>query len=57
VQNFFKKSLKGIGVPNLHLERVRETLLPIPPFNEQKRITYQIEKLLTQVTKISNALK
>ena len=56
VQGFFKKSLKGIGVPNLHLECIRETLLPIPPFEEQKRITRQIEQLLTQITKITSAL-
>ena len=30
IQDYFKSSLKGIGVPNLHLEHIRTTLIPIP---------------------------
>ncbi len=26
----FKKRLKGIGVPNLHLEEIREVVMPVP---------------------------
>jgi type I restriction enzyme S subunit len=34
----FNKRLKGIGVPNLHLEEIREVEIPLPPLLEQKRI-------------------
>ena len=54
VQSFFKKSLKGIGVPNLHLERIRETLLPIPPYNEQIKITKTTNNLISLCEKIGS---
>lgn len=38
VQEYFNNSLKGIGVPNLHLEHIRKTLISIPPYSEQKQI-------------------
>lgn len=44
-QCYFRKSLKGIGVPNLHLEQIRETLVPVPPKNEQIRIYEAVENL------------
>jgi len=34
----FNKRLKGIGVPNLHLEEIREVEIPFPPLPEQHRI-------------------
>jgi len=34
----FKGSLKGIGVPNLHLKDIRKATIPLPPLAEQKRI-------------------
>ena len=42
IQDYFNSSLKGIGVPNLHLEHIRTTLIPIPPINEQKRISKKV---------------
>ena len=45
VQEYFKKSLKGIGVPNLHLEHIRKTLIPIPPYAEQKQIVEFTNKI------------
>ena len=44
IQDYFKSSLKGIGVPNLHLENIRTTLIPIPPINEQKKIAEKISQ-------------
>ena len=44
IQDYFKSSLKGIGVPNLHLEHIRTTLIPIPPANEQKEIAEKISQ-------------
>ena len=46
VQDYFNSSLKGIGVPNLHLEHIRKTLIPIPSKNEQKHIVNKIEEIL-----------
>jgi type I restriction enzyme S subunit len=38
-KNQFNKRLKGVGVPNLHLEEIREVLVPFPKsLVEQKRI-------------------
>ena len=45
IQDYFNSSLKGIGVPNLHLEHIRTTLIPIPPINEQKRISKKVDQL------------
>ena len=44
IQDYFKSSLKGIGVPNLHLEHIRTTLIPIAPINEQKKIAEKISQ-------------
>ena len=46
IQEYFNSSLKGIGVPNLHLEHIRKTLVPIPTINEQKLIVDKIEAIL-----------
>ncbi len=46
IQNYFNGSLKGIGVPNLHLEHIRTTLVPVPPISEQKRIAEKINELM-----------
>ena len=45
IQDYFNSSLKGIGVPNLHLEHIRTTLIAIPPINEQKRISKKVDQL------------
>ena len=47
VQDYFKSSLKGIGVPNLHLEHIRTTLIPVSPLNEQKRIADKVSQLFS----------
>ena len=52
VQTHFFKSLKGIGVPNLHLEHIRHTLIPIPPISEQGRCVSKIEKLIPIIASI-----
>ena len=55
-QDYFKGSLKGIGVPNLHLEQIRTALIPICPFSEQQRITAKIKALFDMLDGIENAL-
>ena len=56
VQEYFHKSLKGIGVPNLHLEHIRKTLIPIPPYAEQQRIIRKSKKGLDALNEIAGIL-
>ena len=56
VQKYFKRSLKGIGVPNLHLEQIRKTLIPIPPYQEQLRIMEKINIFLNKLDEIEVSL-
>lgn len=44
VKRQFDRSLKGIGVPNLHLKEIKKTVIPIPPFNIQKHIANTLDK-------------
>ena len=53
IQNYFNSSLKGIGVPNLHLEHIRKTLIPIPPCTEQDRIILRADTFLSLVEQIA----
>ena len=53
IQGYFNSSLKGIGVPNLHLEHIRKTLIPIPPYTEQDRIISRADILLPLVEQIA----
>ncbi len=53
IQGYFNSSLKGIGVPNLHLEHIRKALIPIPPCVEQDRIISQADMLLPLVEQIA----
>jgi len=41
----FSKSLKGVGVPNLHLKDIRTTKIPDASITEQDRFSNQISKL------------
>ena len=53
IQDYFNDSLKGIGVPNLHLEHIRKALIPIPPYAEQDRIISRADMLLPLVEQIT----
>lgn len=55
-QCYFRKSLKGIGVPNLHLEQIRETLVPVPPKKEQVKIYEAVENLNRFIEMIEESL-
>ena len=56
VQEYFNNSLKGIGVPNLHLEHIRKTLIPIPPHSEQKQIAELLNNIFLKMDDILNTL-
>ncbi|WP_286732889.1 MULTISPECIES: restriction endonuclease subunit S [Sphingobacterium] len=45
VQGQFRANLKGIGVPNLHLENIRSTCVPVCSLKEQNKIVSVIDQL------------
>lgn len=45
VKGYFDSSLKGIGVPNLHLKNIRETPIKIYDLETQKAIVEKIDKV------------
>ena len=45
----FNGHLTGIGVPNLHLNDICKTIIPLPPLSEQKRIVTAIEAIFAQI--------
>ena len=45
----FDKCLIGIGVPNLHLVHIKQTILPLPPLAEQQRIVKRLDEVLKLV--------
>lgn len=48
----FNKRLKGIGVPNLHLEEIREVLIPFPKLKiEQQRIVAILDEVFDGIAK------
>jgi type I restriction enzyme, S subunit len=38
----FNASLKGIGVPNLHLKEIRKTKIPVPPISLQREFARRV---------------
>ena len=56
VQDYFNSSLKGIGVPNLHLEHIRTVLIPIAPIHEQKKIAEIVQKYTSILEYIEKSL-
>ena len=52
----FNGHLTGIGVPNLHLNDICKTIIPLPPLSEQQRIVTKIEELFAQLDCITTTL-
>lgn len=44
----FNHSLKGIGVPNLHLNKIRATKIILPPLELQEKLAERIEQIDAQ---------
>ena len=55
-KNQFNGHLTGIGVPNLHLNDICKTMIPLPPISEQKRIVSKIEELFEALDQIQSNL-
>ena len=46
----FEKSIsKGMGVPNLHLNQIKNVKIPLPSIEQQQKIVTQIEELEKQI--------
>ncbi len=41
-----RKKAEGTSQPNLNIQKIKDIILPFPPFSEQKRIVEKIEELL-----------
>ena len=41
----FKRSLKGIGIPNLHLKEIKRVKIPVPPIELQNKFAERVEKI------------
>ena len=52
-ENFIRQGGGG-AQPNISKEKIVETLLPVPPFNEQKRIVNEVEKWFSIIDKIES---
>ena len=52
----FKRSLKGIGVPNLHLKEIKKVKIPIPPIELQNKFAQRVEKIEKLSFNFSNAI-
>ncbi|MDY0362994.1 MAG: restriction endonuclease subunit S [Desulforegulaceae bacterium] len=50
-------SIKGIGVPDLHLKEIKKFQIPVPPLNTQTQFAEKVEKIETQKQKMQNSLK
>jgi len=49
----FNKRLKGIGVPNLHLEEIREVIMSYPEdLAEQEHIVVKIDKMRSEILRL-----
>ncbi len=56
IQSRYTSAKKVTAIPNLTLEIIRDTFLPLPPLAEQKRITRYIEKIFNVLDTISAEL-
>jgi len=52
-KNQFNKRLKGMGVPNLHLEEIREVVISFPKLiNEQRKVVQKLDAFSAETKKL-----
>lgn len=47
------RSIKGIGVPDLHLDQIQKFLMPLPPLNQQKIFASRVQEIRAMQTEQS----
>lgn len=52
----FNDSLKGIGVPNLHLKEIRKTIITVPPLPLQHLFAQRIEQIERQKSAVQKSI-
>lgn len=52
VQEQAKENTRGVGNKNWVLDDIKNTIVPLPPLNEQKRIVARIEEIFAQIDKM-----
>lgn len=52
VKTEFDKSVSGAVVKNLNSDKVRDTLIPLPPLKAQQRIVEKLEEILPQLEQL-----
>jgi len=55
VQSQFHQTVAGAVVKNLNSDKVKETLIPLPPLAEQQQIVAKLEALLAEIDTLENA--
>lgn len=53
----FDATIKGIGVPNLHLGEIKKTKIIVPPYDLQKQFAEKIENIERQKELITKSIK
>lgn len=53
VQQQAQENTRGVGNKNWVLDDIRNTIVPLPPLNEQKRIVARIQELFSEIDKIN----
>ena len=51
-----RKKAEGTSQPNLNLKKIAETIIPIPPLDEQKRIVAKTKEILESIKHLSSEL-
>jgi len=53
---YFEEKAAGSGIKNLNISRVASTLVPVPPYEEQKRIVKKVDLIMSIINKLEKEL-
>ena len=57
LRNYYLKLLTGFNSPNIGFSKFSETLLPLPPLSEQKRIVEKVDRLMAYCDELEKKVK